>query len=118
MHRKSTVHSEYQMAEQEKLFLTELRLCGESNHWRVDARYTCAEKKQDDGDDSSDQQGNEEKKPPAMPQEVMLSILVASGDRSVVDVQIDAMERAIALLQATVNAARAEQLKRMDAGRG
>jgi hypothetical protein len=105
------------MAEQEKLFLTELRLCGESNHWRVDARYTCAEKKQDDDDHSSKQQDKEEKKPTALPQEVTLSILVPSGDRSVVDVQIDAMERAIALLQATVNAARAEQLKHADSGR-
>jgi hypothetical protein len=41
--------------------------------------------------------------------------LVPAGDRSVVDLQIDAMDRAIAFLQTTVNAARQEQLNRSDA---
>jgi len=100
------------MADQEKLFLTELRLCGESNHWRVDARYTGAIKEKEGGDDSANQQGQEEKKKSPLPEEIQLSILVPAGDRSVVDLQIDAMDRAIAFLQTTVNAAREEQLKR------
>lgn len=102
------------MAEQEKLYLTELRLCGESDHWRVDVRYTGAMKKEDGDDDSANQQGKEEKKKSPLPEEVKLSMLVAAGDRSVVDLQIDAMDRAIVLLQTTVNAARGEQLKRTD----
>jgi hypothetical protein len=100
------------MTDQTKLLLTELRLCGESNHWRVDARYTGATK--DDGDDAGKQQDKDDKKP-ASPEEIHLSILVAAGDRSVVDLQIDAMDRAIAFLQTTVNAARQERLKRSDA---
>lgn len=101
------------MADQKKLFLTELRLCGESNHWRVDARYTGAVD-QEEGGDSAHQQGDGEKKS-SKPEEIQLSILVPAGDRSVVDLQIDAMDRAIAFLQTTVNAARQEQLNRSDA---
>jgi len=96
------------MADQQKLFLTELRLSGESNHWRVDVRYT-GELKDSEGGDEDGKEG-EKKKFPA-PEEVNLSILVPAGDRSVVDLQIDAMDRAIALLQATAGAARAEQAK-------
>ncbi len=103
------------MSEQEKmperLFLTELRLCGESNHWRVDVRYTATLNDDDEAESSDKKAGNEEKKSSA-PQEVKLSILVPAGDRSVVDLQIDAMDRAVMLLQATANAARAEQAKR------
>jgi hypothetical protein len=36
-----------------------------------------------------------------------LSILLPAGDRSVVDLQVAAIDRAIAFLQATVSAARA-----------
>lgn len=103
------------MADQEKLFLTELKLCGQSNHWRVDVRYTGALKDDEEGDsddDSAQQQVKEQKKKLPQPEEVKLSILVPAGDRSVVDLQIDAMDRAIGFLQATMNAARAEQLDR------
>lgn len=106
------------MADQEKLFLTELRLCGQSNHWRVDVRYTAALKDDEEGDgddDSAQQQVKEDKKKSPQPEEVKLSILVPAGDRSVVDLQIDAMDRAIAFLQATANAARAEQSGRTTA---
>ncbi len=102
------------MADQKKLFLTELRLCGEFNHWRVDARYTGAVEQEEGGDDSANQQGDGEKKKSSQPEEIQLSILVPAGDRSVVDLQIDAMDRAIAFLQTTVNAARQEQLNRSD----
>jgi hypothetical protein len=107
------------MGEQEKmperLFLTELRLCGESNHWRVDVRYTATLNDDDESESSDKKSGNDEKKSSA-PQEVKLSILVPAGDRSVVDLQIDAMDRAVMLLQATANAARAEQAKRWNSG--
>lgn len=105
------------MTDQERLFLTELRLCGESSHWRVDARYTGAIKDSEESGGSASQQGEEEKKKSPPPEEVRLSILVPAGDRSVVDLQIDAMDRAIAFLQQTVDAARAEQRKRTDAAR-
>ncbi|WP_458068376.1 hypothetical protein [Rhodanobacter sp. BL-MT-08] len=103
------------MADQKKLFLTELRLRGESNHWRVDARYTGAVEQEEGGDDSANQQGDGEEKKSSQPEEIQLSILVPAGDRSVVDLQIDAMDRAIAFLQTTVNAARQEQINRSDA---
>jgi len=106
------------MVDQEKLFLTELKLCGQSNHWRVDVRYTAALKDDEEGDgdnDSAQQQAKEDKKKSPLPEEVKLSILVPAGDRSVVDLQIDAMDRAIAFLQTTANAARAEQLNRTTA---
>ena len=103
------------MADQEKLFLTELRLCGESNHWRVDARYTGTMKEQGgDGGDSANQEGKEEKKKSPLPEEVTLSILIPAGDRSIVDLQIDAMDRAMVLLQETISLARAEQRKRTE----
>ena len=103
------------MADQEKLFLTELRLCGESNHWRVDARYTGTMKEQEgDGGDSANQEGKEEKKKSPLPEEVTLSILIPAGDRSIVDLQIDAMDRAMVLLQETISLARAEQRKRTE----
>jgi hypothetical protein len=105
------------MADQAKLFLTELRLSGESNHWRVDARYTGATKSEGGGDDADKQKDGDDKKP-SSPEEIHLSILVPAGDRSVVDLQIDAMDRAIAFLQTTVTTARQEQLKRTDAARG
>jgi len=107
------------VADQEKLFLTELRLCGESNHWRVDARYTGTMKEQEgDGGDSANQEGKqegkEEKKKSPLPEEVTLSILIPAGDRSIVDLQIDAMDRAMVLLQETISLARAEQRKRTE----
>lgn len=111
------------MAEQEKLFLTELRLCGESNQWRVDVRYTAAVSKQEGEPQDASQRDNEssksqESKPAKapMPEELRLSILVPAGDRSVVDLQIAAMDRAVAFLQATANAARAEQLELRQTG--
>ena len=109
------------MVEQEKLFLTELRLCGESNQWRVDVRYTAAMAKQEGAGKNDSQQAenqDDESKKATTPEELRLSILVPAGDRSVVDLQIAAMDRAVALLQATVSAARAEQLQLRQASNG
>lgn len=105
------------MVDQEKRFLGELRLCGESNRWRIDARHTGAVKAGDGDGDVANPQGESDEKKSALPEEVKLSIRVLSGDRSIVDLRIDAKDRAIVLLQATVNAAREEQRKRMDAVR-
>lgn len=99
------------MADQERLFLTELRLGGESDHWRINAHYTAAIKDNGDGEASS-KDGNQDdkgKKAAPAPEEIKLSILLPAGDRSVVDLQVAAIDRAIAFLQATVSAARAEQ---------
>lgn len=100
------------MADQDRLFLTELRLCGESDHWRINAHYTAAIKEKDTGDapagKDASQEGKEKKASPP-PEEITLSMLLPAGDRSVVDLQVAAIDRAIAFLQATVNAARAEQ---------
>lgn len=116
---------EYAVAEQEKLFLTELRLCGESDHWRVDVRYT-AELARAEGDprdsgqrDSSQNGGaDDDSKSAPAPESVTLSMLLPAGDRSIVDLQIAAMDRAVALLQATAEAARAEQRQVRQPGSG